>query len=123
MRFERLFHICRARLEDLQQVPVTTCEIVEYVAQLLRSRFGTEPKNPADDVVGPSLIGWIEVSRFSRRFEWSDDDPGRIRAQIQGLAVQEAGLQQGGPLAFFEVRSSERRRVPIWSGVSLGRSH
>ena len=82
MRHERLFHLCGARLEDIEQVSVTPFEIVEHVAQLLRGSFGIEPKNPADDVVGPGLIGWVEVSGFSRRFEGSDDDPGRIRAQI-----------------------------------------
>ena len=61
---------------------MTTFEIEEYIAQLLRGNFGIEPKNPADDVVGPDLIGWVEVSGFSCRFEGSDDDPGRIRAQI-----------------------------------------
>ena len=80
MWFERVFHLRRAGLEDLQQVPVTTFEIFEHIAQLLRRCFGIEPKNPVDDVVGPGLIGWIEVSGFSRRFEGSDDDPGRIRA-------------------------------------------
>jgi hypothetical protein len=48
---------------------------------LLLNGIGIKPENPIDDVVGPSLIGWIEVSGFSRRFEGSDDDPGRIRAQ------------------------------------------
>jgi hypothetical protein len=62
--------------------PVTTFEIFEHVAQLLRGSFGIKPKNPADDMVGSDLIGWVEVSGFSRRFEGSDDDSGRIRAQI-----------------------------------------
>jgi hypothetical protein len=33
-------------------------------------------------MIGPNLIGGIEISGFSRRFEGSDDDPCRIRAQI-----------------------------------------
>lgn len=81
MRLERLFHLSSARLEDVDQISVTTFEIVEHLVQLLRSSFGIEPKNSADDMVGPSLIGRIEVSGFSRRFEGSDDDSGRIRAQ------------------------------------------
>ena len=48
----------------------------------LRGSCCIELKNSADDMVGPSLIGWVEVSGFSRRFEGSDDNPGRIRAQI-----------------------------------------
>src|ERR1700704_1733186 len=56
-------------------------EIFEHAGQLLLNGIGIKPENPIDDVVGPSLIGWIEVSGFSRRFEGSDDDPGRIWAQ------------------------------------------
>ena len=94
MRLQRLFHLCGARLEDLEQVPVTTFEIFEHFGQLLRGSLGLEPKNPVDDMVGPGLVGRVEVSGFSRRFEGPDDDPGRIRAQMQGLAVQELGLGQ-----------------------------
>jgi hypothetical protein len=82
MRLERLFHLCRTRLEDIEQIPVTTFEILDHVAQSLRGSCCIELKNSADDMVGPSLIGWVEVSGFSRRFEGSDDNPGRIRAQI-----------------------------------------
>jgi hypothetical protein len=60
---------------------VTTFEIFENVCQLLRGRFGLEPKNPVDDVVGSDFIGWVEVSGFSRRFEGPNDDPGRVRAK------------------------------------------
>jgi hypothetical protein len=74
-------HLCRTRLEDIEQIPVTTFEILDHVAQLLRGSCCIELKNSADDMVGPSLIGW-DVSGFSRRFEGSDDNPGRIRAQI-----------------------------------------
>ena len=82
MRCQRVFHLCGAHLKDIDQVPVTAFEILKHIAQLLRSNFGIEPKNPADDVVGPALVGRVEVSGFSRRFEGSDNDPGRIRAQI-----------------------------------------
>ena|SRR5713226_229263 len=82
MCHQRLFHIRSARLEDIEQIPVTTFKIFEHVAQLLRSSFGIEAKNPVDDMIGPDLISWVEVSGFSRRFEGPDDDPGRIRAQI-----------------------------------------
>lgn len=82
MRHQRLFHIRSARLEDIDQIPVTTFEILEHVRQLLRGSVGIEPKNSLDDVIGPDLIGRVEVARFSRRLEGPDDDPGRIRAQI-----------------------------------------
>ena len=82
MWLERLFHLCGVCLEYIEQIPMTTFEVFERLAQLLRGSFGLEPKNPADDMVGPGLIGRVEVSGFSRRFEGSDDDPGWIRAQI-----------------------------------------
>jgi hypothetical protein len=61
---------------------VTAFEIVEHVAQLLGGHFGIEPKHPANDMVGSNLISWVEVSWFRCRFEGSDDDPCRVRAQI-----------------------------------------
>src|SRR5580658_10032957 len=82
VRCQRLLHIDGARLEDIEQVPVTTFEIFENVCQLLRGRFSIEPQNPVDDMIGSDLIGWVEVSGLSRRFEGPDDDPGRIRAKI-----------------------------------------
>ena len=82
MRLQRLLHIRSARLENIEQIPVTTFEIIEHVFQLSRGRFGIEPKDPLDDMVGPDLIGWVEVAGFSRRFERPDDDSGRIRAQM-----------------------------------------
>ena len=82
MRFERLFHLVGARLEDIEQISVTTFKIFEHVDQLFGGSFGIKPKNSADDMVGPDFIDGIEVSGFSRRLEGSDDDSGRIRAQI-----------------------------------------
>ena len=123
MRLQRLFHLRGARLEDLEQIPVTTFEVLEHFGQLPRGGPGLEPKNPADDMVGPGLVRRVEVSGFGRRLEGSDDDPGRIGAQMQGLAVQESGLRQGGPLASFAVRSSDFRRLRTnWMRVSFGQS-
>ena len=115
---------CGARLENIEQISVTAFEIFEHVAQLLRGSFGIEPKNPVDDMIGPDLIGRIEVSGLSRRLEGSDDDPGRIRAQIQGLAIQELGLGQRGSLGLFEAGSCDVPWPPIsWDGGSrFGRS-
>ena len=115
MRRQRLFHLRGARLEDLQQVPVTTFEVLEHIGQLARSGVGLEPKYSADDTIGPGLIRRIEVSGFRRRFEGSDDDPGRIGAQVQGLAVQKLGLRQGCSLGSLARRPRDvRRGVPIW---------
>ena len=58
MRFERLFHLVGARLEDIEQISVTTFKILQHLDQLLRGGFGIKPKNSADDMVGSDLIGW-----------------------------------------------------------------
>ena len=81
MRLQRLFHLCRARPEDLKQVPVTAFEILEHLSQLPGGNLGLEPKNPVDDMIGPDFVCWIEVSGLSRRLEGPHDDPGRIRAE------------------------------------------
>ena len=80
MRLEGLFHLRGAGLKEIEQISVTAFEILKYVCQLSCRRFRVKSKNPVDDMIGPDLVGWIEVAGFSRRFEGSDDDPGRIRA-------------------------------------------
>src|SRR5690349_9001072 len=120
MRLERFFHVRGAGLEDLKQVSVTAFEIFEHVAQLSCGGIGIEPKNSLDDMVGPRLVGRVELPGLSRRPEGSDDDPGRIRAQIQVLTVQESGVRQECPLGSFAVRSRHWRRcVPFWQRVSM----
>ena len=47
MRLERLLHFRGARLENFEQVPVAAFEVLEHLAQLLRGRFGIEPKHPS----------------------------------------------------------------------------
>ena len=81
MRLQRRFHFCRARPEDLKQIPVTTFEVFEHLSQLPGGSLGLEPKNPVDDMIGPDFVSWIEVSGLSRRLEGPHDDPGRIRAK------------------------------------------
>ncbi len=82
MRFQCVFHIRRAGLEDVDQIPVTTFEGIEHIGQLLCSSFGIEAKHPANDIIGSNFICWVEVSRFRCRFEGSDENSCRIRAQI-----------------------------------------
>jgi hypothetical protein len=94
MWFERVLHLRGARLENVEQVPVSAPEVLKYLAQLLRGSFGIKPKHPANDMIGTDLVSRVEVARLSRRFEGPDDDPGRIWAQIEALAIQEFGLGQ-----------------------------
>jgi hypothetical protein len=59
MRLEHLFHLCGARLENLQQVPVTAFEVFKHLGELPRGSPGLKPKNPADNMIGPGLIGRV----------------------------------------------------------------
>ena len=105
MRRERLFHVGGAPLEDIKQVPVTAFEIFEHVVQLLCGSVGIEPKNPFDDMIGPRLVGRVEIPGLSRRPEGPDDDPGRVRAKVDVLAVQESEVRQKYPLGSVATRS------------------
>ncbi len=94
MRFERVLHFCGARFKNVEQISVAAFEVFEHLAQLLRGSFSVEPKHPVNDMIGADLVSRVEVARLSRWFEGPDDDPGRIRAQIEALAIQELGLGQ-----------------------------
>jgi hypothetical protein len=87
VRLKCLFHLRSARLEEIEQIPVTAFEIFKHITELPLGSFGIEPKHPVDNMIGPDLVGWIEVAGFSRRLEGSDDDSGRVRAQMQNLAI------------------------------------
>ena len=64
-----------------------TLEVLKHLAQLLRGSFGTEPEYSVNDMIGADLIGGVEIARLSRWFEGPDDDPGRVRAQVEALAI------------------------------------
>jgi hypothetical protein len=103
MGIERLLHLCGARFENINQISMSAFEVFEHFAELLRGACGFEPKHPVDDMIGPPLIGWIEVAGLRRGFEGPDDDPGRVWPQIKNLSIQEFGLGQGGYLRVIEV--------------------
>ena len=87
MRLKRILHIRAARFKNLQQIPVTAFEVFQYLAQQVRTCFIIELKHPVDDMIGADLVRRVEIARFSRRLEGPDDDPCRIRAQIETLAI------------------------------------
>ena len=110
---ERVFHLCGARFENVEQVPVAAIEVLEHLVQLLRGSLGIEPKHPVDDMIGAELVRRIEIARLSRRFEGPDDDPGRIGAKIEALAVQESGLGQRCSLGAIAMDSRRCRWMMI----------
>src|SRR5664279_4558068 len=120
MWFERVLHLSGARFKDVEQVPVATFEVFEHLVQLLRGGFSIEPKHPVNDMIGTDLVSRVEVARLSRRFEGPDDDPGRIRAQIEALAIQEFGVGQRCSLGAIELESCRCRCLIILTPVSSG---
>src|SRR5258708_20534720 len=62
MLVERVLHLCGARLENIEQIPMPTFEVLEHVAQLLGGSFGIEPKNPVDDLIRTTLSSCVAVS-------------------------------------------------------------
>ncbi len=120
MRLKRVLHLCGARFKNIEQVPVATCEVFEHLAQLLRGSFGIESKYPVNDMIGADFVGRVEVARLSRWFEGPDDDPGRIRAQIEALAIHEFGLGQRCSLGAIELELGRCRWMIILTWVSPG---
>ena len=113
---QHLFHFRGARLENIEQVSVTALKIVEHVLQLLCGGLGIEPKHTIGNMVRPGLIGRVEVAWLRRQFEGSHDDPGRIRAQIQNLAIRKIGIETMLPPGL--VRDSIGRAAPITNSES-----
>ena len=109
MGFQRVLHFRGARFENVEQVPVAAFEVFKHLAQLLRGSFGIKPKHPANDMIGTDLVSRVEVARLSRRFEGPDDDSGRIRPQIDVLAIQEFELGQRCSLGAIELGSCRCR--------------
>ena len=120
MRFECVLHLGGARFKYVEQVSVATSEIFKHLLQLLRGSLGIEPKHPVNDMISADLVGRVEVARLSRRLEGPDDDPGRVRTQIEALAVQEFGLGQRCSLGAFEPDSCRCRWMTILTQVSSG---
>src|SRR6266581_2825748 len=66
MRCECLLHLLGASLEPLQQVTMSTQEIVEDVRELGGNGLGIECTNPLDDMISANLVGGVEIAGFSR---------------------------------------------------------
>ena len=120
MGLERIFHLSGACFENVEQIPVTALEIFEHLAQLLCCNIGIEPQNSVDDMIGADLVRGIEVARLSCRLEGPDDDPRRVRPQIEALPIQEPGLGQGCSLEATEMDSRRYCWMKILKEASSG---
>ena len=92
-----VFHFIGAGLELRQQVAMPALEILQDIRQLRRRVLGIQRQNTVNDMVGPGLVGGIQVARFRGRLEGPHDNPGRIGTKIESLPVQELDLRQMTP--------------------------
>src|SRR4029078_6410262 len=107
--------------ENFEQVSVPAPEVLKHLAQLLRGRFGIEPKHPANDMIGTDLVGRVEVPGLSRWLEGPYDDPRRIRAKIEALAIHKFGGGQRCSLVAIGLIPHRRRwRIIFSTHVSRG---
>jgi hypothetical protein len=88
MCVDGFLHFISARFEYLEQIAVTTFEVLQDFREFTGRRSGIERQDAVHDVIRARLIGGIEVPGFGCRLEWSDDHSCRIRAQIKTLPIQ-----------------------------------
>ena len=86
---ECLFHVTRASLEHLEQIPMAPLEVIEHFGELRGGGGRIECKDALDDVIGPGFVGRVEIARFRRRPELANHHSGGIRAQVHGLPMQQ----------------------------------
>ena len=79
---KRLFHLIGARFECLEQIAMAALKVFADFGQLTSSRCRIECQDSIDDMICPRLISGVEIPRFSRRLEWTDDHSCWVRAQI-----------------------------------------
>jgi len=88
-------HLIRARLKSLEQIAVTSAEVVEDICQLCGDACRVERQNAINNVVCARPVRGIEVPRLSCRLERSHYDARRIWPQMKSLPVKERVLCQG----------------------------
>ena len=67
-------------------------EILQDIGELAGNGYRIECENPVDDMIGPCLVGRVEITGFSRRLERANNYPRGVWAQIERLPVQESSL-------------------------------
>src|SRR5436190_21023543 len=94
VRGEGLLHLVSAKLETLQQVAVPAIEILQHVRQLVCRLICIKTEDALDNMIGPRLVGGVEVARFGRRLERAHNDARGVGAQVKRLPIQKCGVQR-----------------------------
>ena len=87
-------------------------EILQHIGQLAGGGGGIQRQHAVDDMIGPGLVGGIEIARLGRRLEGPHDHPRRIGPQVKRMPVQESGCGQdtlfslGSCLILADVRAA-----------------
>src|ERR1700683_310949 len=82
------FHLIGARFECLEQIAMAALKVFSDFGQFTSRRCRIERQDSIDDMICARLISGVQIPRFSRRLEWTDDPPCRVRAQIKTLPVE-----------------------------------
>ena len=94
---------------------MSSLEVLQDIRQLGRRVLAAQGQDTVNNVIGPALVGGIEVSGFGGRLERPHDNPGRIGTKIESLTVQELDLRQMTP------RSWSVERLGAERGANFGR--
>src|SRR5579859_2541223 len=124
MRREGCLHLVGTKLERLQQVAMPALEVLQHIRQLVCRLLRVEIENALHDMVGPRLVGRVEVSRFGRRLERAYDDACRVGAEMERLPIQECGVQRcalGWPERIL-VQARTARSATESAGLALTRA-
>ena len=78
--------VCAASRLSSANRTVVRCAVGTCGAGSVGGR-GSEREDSIDDMVGPRLIGGVELTRFGRGLERPDDHSRRIGTQIQTLSI------------------------------------
>src|SRR3569833_1283727 len=89
------FHLVRARLEGLEQIAMPPDKILQHLREEAGNARGVQCHDAIHDVVRARLVRRVVIPRLGRRLEWPNDDPRRIRAQMECLSVEKSVLSQG----------------------------
>ena len=92
VRRERLLHFVGPGFKRLQQVAVPALEVLKNIIELAGRGLRIELENTLDNMVGSRLVSRVEIARFGRRLERTDDYARGVGTQVKRLPIEKSGL-------------------------------
>jgi len=62
-------------------------EVLQHIGKLTRSSRFIQAKDTIDNVIGARFVARTKVLRLGRRLERPNDDPSRIRSEVECLPI------------------------------------